>query len=379
MARVWGGEEQVVYASQDPKDYRFSIRAVGQREVLEVQHIGTGRALGAAGRGVGEWDWQAMPVQDAPESGGGRELIRGRDEGYLAAQLSVATSDELRAKLLGQGVEVNTLHLERLHDLDNALEQATITPAEAQLYADTVIGPEAATHGQVLPEYDDQQPVVEKWQAEVPAKVREIGQRIKATIGSSGQRPEYAVYAGAEDITVDVNPDEVISRVSVARASLPGRGGLHPRNHVVTGWVKEHFETTVPHQYGLEGDEKTQYIAERIGVIENYVQDRYGRDVTVQPAEEGMYQVGFSFQVDHAPTKTAAVDAAWAVQRAAQFYEEMDPGIYGSPNFEQALRAELNVYDEALRKEAEAQRQIEQQQMNDMQQNMGGPAGPGMG
>lgn len=148
-----------------------------------------------------------------------------------------------------------------------------------------------------------------------------------------------------EDDPAVLDGDDVLSSVEVSR--LDDDLYVHAK-------VDEHFHGAIPEETAqyFDDDGKNQYIAERDGVISDFLEANYAKG-TVMPdirADGDGNIVGVDFTTgihsDHGGVNESEVyDVAYSTS-APRFYNEMDPGTDGSPNMQRELREKFEEYDQ---------------------------------
>lgn len=170
--------------------------------------------------------------------------------------------------------------------------------------------------------------------------------------GSAAEIDDENVAAPAADewIIVDeddphvLEGDDILSSVEVSR--LDDDLFVHAK-------VDEHFHGAIPEDdaryFSDEG--KNQYIAERDGVIADFLESNYGNgSVAPEIRADGDGNIeGVDFitgiHSDHGGVAESEVyDVAYSTS-APRFYGEMDPGTDGSPNMQRELGEKFAEYD----------------------------------
>ena len=120
--------------------------------------------------------------------------------------------------------------------------------------------------------------------------------------------------------------------------------------YLVHGTVDEHFHDAIPRNLSLDDEAKNAYVSERDHIVADFVEENYiSGDASAElvGSDDGVTGVRFTKGIGHdAPTEQSASDAVWSQTKGADFYNEMDPGTYGSPDMEAELRKRFEVHDQ---------------------------------
>ena len=144
-----------------------------------------------------------------------------------------------------------------------------------------------------------------------------------------------------EDEAHELEGDDVYSRVEVTRLD---------DDYNVHVYVDEHFRDSLPEDTQHFTDEATDnYLNEREHVIAGFIEDNYskGEIMASLSGSDEHRQVEFTAGLGERPggvSESEAYELANATT-ATRFYNEFDPGTFGSDNMSAKLRDKLADYD----------------------------------
>src|SRR5699024_10487323 len=125
---------------------------------------------------------------------------------------------------------------------------------------------------------------------------------------------------------------------------------INSDDYAVVGTIDETFRHCLPEDIAKYEDhyddaDVNAYLHDRSHIIEDFVKERYGDNIDLDPGPDDTFAFEFSKDLDGPVSEEDAVEALWEDTSAVDFKNEMDPGTFGTEDASAMLRKRLEAHD----------------------------------